>query len=171
MFSGTGHGDGAVRNNPAIRNSQQSCHTTTLISLNSMFTFATGFHSTKIFSIFGPHRKTNWQTPRFHLHAQLPSSSAFLFVGSPSQEGCPHFPIQLLCSQSCVCVSVVGELHLTGHEEQTLQAQVHDGPRQVTSQLLSFPKTHSILPLFFRHCSGVLAQIRPKVRTCDVTYL
>lgn len=41
VFSGTGHGDGA------IRNSQQSSHTTRVISLNSMFTFATGFQSKK----------------------------------------------------------------------------------------------------------------------------
>ncbi|KAI1240408.1 hypothetical protein IHE44_0008830 [Lamprotornis superbus] len=60
VFSGTGHGDGA------IRNSQQSSRTT--------------------------------------------------------REGCPHFPMQLLCSQgqSRVCVSVVDELYLTRHEEQTL---------------------------------------------------
>lgn len=43
VFSGTGHGDGA------IRNSQQSSHIARVISLNSMFTFATGFQSTKTF--------------------------------------------------------------------------------------------------------------------------
>lgn len=41
VFSGTGHG--------AIRNSQQSSHTTRAISLNSTFTFDTGSQSTKTF--------------------------------------------------------------------------------------------------------------------------
>lgn len=41
----------------------------------------------------------------------------------------------------------------------------------VTSQLFSLSKAGSILPCFFRHCGGVLAQIHPKVRTCDLTHL
>lgn len=50
--------------------------------------------------------------------------------------------------QGCVCVSVVGELCLARCEEQTLQAPVHDGPGQVTSQLSSLPEARSILPPF-----------------------
>lgn len=57
------------------------------------------------------------------------------------------------CSSSAhrhraVSVSVMGELHLSRREEQALEAQVHDGPRQVTSQLFSLPKARSILPRF-----------------------
>lgn len=64
--------------------------------------------------------------------------------------GMSTLPHQLLCSQgqSCVGVSVVGELHLTRSEEQTLKAQVHDEPRQVTSWLLSLTRACSILPYF-----------------------
>lgn len=96
-FSGTGHGssrDGAMRNSS---NSQQSSDTTMVISLNSMFTSGMAFQSKKPFSIFGLHGKNNWQMPTFNSHAQLPSSSAFLFAGSPGQEGCSCFPLQLLC--------------------------------------------------------------------------
>ena len=95
-FSGIGHGssrDGAIRNSS---NSQQSSDITTVMSLNSMFTSGTGFQSKKTFSTFGPRGKTNWQTPTFNLHAQLPSSSAFLFASSPEQEGCSCFPMQPL---------------------------------------------------------------------------
>lgn len=90
VFSGTWHGrnrDGAIRNSS---NSQQSSNITMVIFLNPMFTSGTGFQSKKtLLNIC----KTSWQTPTFNLHAQLPSSSAFLCAGSPGREGCARFPV------------------------------------------------------------------------------
>jgi len=40
--------------------------------------------------------------------------------------------------QSWIWISLVGELCLAAHVEQSLQAQAHDEPRQVTSQLWLF---------------------------------
>lgn len=54
-----------------------------------------------------------------------------------------------LQGQSWVWISVVGELCLATHDEQSLQAQAHDEPRQVTSQLLALPGACSILTHFF----------------------
>lgn len=168
MFSSVGHSsgrDGAIRNSS---NSQRSGDVTVVISLNSMVTSGTGFQSKKTFSRFGLRGKTNWQTSTFDLHAQLPSSSAFLFADDPHPRTGGMFALPCVTpplglgdmanagsqGESWAWISVAGELCLTTHDEQSLQAQAHDEPRQVTSQLLALPGAHG-----FRHWCGVLAQI------------
>lgn len=44
-----------------------------------------------------------------------------------------------LAGTELVWISVVGELCLAAHDEQSMQAQAHDEPRQVTRQLLALP--------------------------------
>lgn len=41
--------------------------------------------------------------------------------------------------QNRAWISVVGELFLASHDEQSLRAPAYDEPRQITSQLLALP--------------------------------